>query len=88
MRFTDGTHWWMYSGGSNYALGTSLCYWFDWWESHPFPAIQVSEDGHFVRAAQAARQIVSADAGDFMHATIHSENSSPRQLGAANWRQL
>lgn len=88
MRFTDGARWWMYSGGSNYALGTSLCYWFDWWEDHHFRSIQVAEDNEFVREAATAKQVATEDAGDLMHATIHGGNVSPRQLGAANWRQL
>ena len=78
MRFTDGQKWWTYHGVPDFALGTSLCYRRDWWESHPFPDKHIQEDCHFVYAAQDARQIVVAEAGDLMHATIHAGNTSCR----------
>lgn len=88
MRFTDGNHWWRYRGFPAYALGTSLCYRRDWWARHHFPALQVGEDNGFVEAAVAARQLVTADAGDLMWATIHPTNTSPRNLRGANWQCL
>jgi glycosyltransferase involved in cell wall biosynthesis len=87
MRFTDGPRAWLFSR-PDFALGTSLCYRRDWWEQHPFPAVQVGEDGAFVDAAKAAKQLVVADAGDLMHATIHAGNTSPRQLSGSNWKEL
>ncbi|HEV8189449.1 MAG TPA: glycosyltransferase family A protein [Pyrinomonadaceae bacterium] len=87
MRFTDGTHWWLYQGTHDYALGTSLCYLRSWWQQHPFEARQVGEDNYFVAAARRAKQLVSVDAGELMHATIHSNNTSPRYLTEA-WKRL
>lgn len=87
MKFTDGTNWWKYQGKSNYSLGTALCYRRDWWQAHPFKPMAVGEDNEFVYAAQAAGQIVSEDAGDLMHATIHPNNTSPRMI-ADNWEKL
>jgi hypothetical protein len=91
MRFTDGAKWWKYEGTSNYALGTSLCYWRSWWKEHPFEPKNIGEDNTFVAVASAAKQLISDDA-DFgtekmMHATIHPLNTSPRMLGD-NWKLL
>lgn len=88
MRFTDGTNWWQYRGGTECALGTSLCYRRQWWKLHPFPSQQIGEDGEFVRAAMASKQLVVADARDLMHATIHPGNTSPRKLSGSNWTRL
>jgi len=87
MRFTDGVRWWKYNGEKHYSLGTSLCYRRDYWEQHRFPYLQVGEDNQFVAAAFSNRMLVTADAGDLMHATIHPGNTSPRQMGD-NWKLL
>lgn len=88
MRFTDGAQWWLYSGSSSYALGTSLFYRRDWWQRHRFPSIDVAEDGAFVDVAAAAKQLITADAGDLMYATNHKGNTSPRQMQGKNWTKL
>lgn len=87
MRFTDGQTWWKYKGNKNYALGTSLCYRREWWQSNPFKPTAVGEDNQMVWAAQAAKQIVSEDAGDLMFASTHPGNTSPRMIGD-NWEKL
>lgn len=86
MRFTDGERWWKYSGTPGYALGTSLCYARSYWEKHRFRSINVGEDNYFVECAQVERKIASVDAGEFMYATIHPGNTSPRNN--ANWKVL
>ena len=78
MRCTDGTDWWLYVGSPNYALGTSLCYRREWWSGHPFPDLNVGEDNAFVAAANAEGQLTTADAGNFMHFSIHAGNASPK----------
>jgi glycosyltransferase involved in cell wall biosynthesis len=88
MRFTDGARWWQYSGSLVYALGTSLCYWFDWWEAHPFPSLNVGEDNRFVEQAAQAGQLITADAKELMYATIHHSNTSPRQMSGSVWRRI
>jgi glycosyltransferase involved in cell wall biosynthesis len=88
MRFTDGARWWLYRGGPEYALGTSLCYRRDWWAKNPFPSVMVGEDNEFVKRARASSAIVSSDAGDLMYATIHPSNTSPRNIKGNNWKCL
>lgn len=87
MRFTDGESWWKYKGAPNYSLGTALCYRREWWQRNPFKPMPIGEDNEFVYAAQAAGKIISEDAGDLMHATIHPGNTSPRMI-ADNWIKL
>jgi hypothetical protein len=88
MRFTDGRRWWQYTGGPQYALGTSLCFRRDWWQRNPFTDLQIGEDNQFVARARSQGQLITADAGDLMWATIHPSNTSPRQLNGKNWRSL
>jgi O-antigen biosynthesis protein len=87
MKFTDGENWWKYKGAANYSLGTALCYRREWWQANPFKPLPIGEDNEFVYAAQRAGQIISEDAGDLMHATIHPSNTSPRMI-ADNWVKL
>lgn len=87
MRFTDGTRWWRYEGTTDYIIGTSLCYRKEAWQRNKFPALQVGEDNQFVAVARARGEIVTADAGELMYATIHAGNTSPRTLGD-NWKKL
>lgn len=90
MRFTNGSRWWRYTYGYGpiYSLGTALCYRRDWWVTHPFKPIQVEEDVLFVKAAQNAGQILAADAGDLMYATIHDQNTSPRSIRGGFWKEI
>lgn len=82
--FTDGSPQWIkYTGASNYAVGTSLCYRRHWWSLHPFPAINVGEDNDFVYNAARHKQLISVDAGDLMFATTHKGNTSPRNMNKA-----
>lgn len=87
MRFTDGVNWWLYSGTVNYALGTSLCYRRTWWETHPFPSIQIGEDNQFVAAAWSENRLHTVDARDRMYATVHPANTSPRAMGSS-WKPI
>lgn len=81
IRFTDGETWWLnrnWPGG----YGATLCYRRDWWHRHPFPPLREGEDWEFVAAAMRRGEFVARDAGDFMHATIHADNTSARVIGA------
>lgn len=87
MPFTDGEKWWMYQGAPQYAVGTSLCYRKSWWEAHPFRSLQICEDLHFVDDAAIAKQLISVEDKGLMYATIHKQNTSPRNL-ASNWTPM
>lgn len=84
MRFTDGRDWWLYTGRTTYALGTSLCYRRDWWRNNRFPPDQVGEDNEFVKAALRQRELVSVPAGDLMWASIHAGNTDPNRMARVN----
>lgn len=86
LRFTDGREWRKYCGASNYALGTSLVYRKEWWMAHRFESIQVGEDNSFVATACKHAAITSADAGDLMHATVHTGNTSPKNWTGDSWK--
>lgn len=88
MCFTNGTEWWCFDGnGPNYAIGTSFCYRKSFWQRHPFPAQQVGEDGHFMNAARAAREMVTAPAEHRLIASMHRSNTSPRTLSPPDWHR-
>ena len=72
--------WWIFQGSGIAVIGSSLFYSKSWWERHPFPARQVGEDSDFGMEAARAGQLVTAEAGLLMAATIHPANSSPRNL--------
>ncbi len=88
MRFTDGIKWWLYSGSSSYALGTSLVYRRSWWAQHHFtePQGNIGEDNTFVEKSR--RVLTTAPAGEMQWATIHSTNTSRRNLDGASWKPL
>lgn len=88
MLFTDGSRWWKYTGGPGYALGTSLCFRKSFWKKQPFARVHVGEDSLFSARAAAHNTLCTLDAGDEMHATIHAQNTSPRHLHAAQWREV
>lgn len=91
MRFTDGARWWEYRPTTDprlFALGTSLLYRKGWWMAHPFHDVQVGEDSGFVAVAAAAGELVTAPAGELMHATIHAGNTSKRVLCGTNWKEI
>lgn len=89
-KFTNGRNWWHYSGAPQYALGSSLCYWREWWRAHPFRAMQVSEDAVFATQATQVGQLVSVDAQDFLWASVHDGNTSQRRTSESshNWKAI
>lgn len=88
MLFTDGTGWWRYRGAPDFCMGTSLCFTREWWEKHPFRAVQIGSDVLFQAEAAAAKQVATVDAGELMVASIHSRNSSPRNLQSAPFEKV
>lgn len=71
-------------GDSSYALGTSLMFTRQWWDSHPFHFREageaVGEDNAFVREAKDLNELVTADGGQFMVARVHAGNTSVKDM--------
>jgi len=80
MRFKEDDIWWQYPGTIAFAIGTSLCYYREFWRQNQFPHIQIGEDNAFQAKAWELGQIENADAREMMYATIHAGNTSPRNL--------
>jgi len=75
MKFRSETgEWWKYTGHRGYALGTSLCYFKDYWRKRPFKNLEIGEDNAFIQGVE----VDSEDAGNLMWATIHKGNTSER----------
>jgi glycosyltransferase involved in cell wall biosynthesis len=75
MKFTDGASWWRYKDPL-FPLGTSLCYWKSWWETHRFYDVQVGSDTLLIHAAQLAGEVSAVDCGDMMFARVHGGNTN------------
>jgi GT2 family glycosyltransferase len=78
--FIDRDAWWRYTGDDNFAPGSSLLYEKEWAQQHPFPPIQIGEDGKFVEAARERAEIVTVPSNGMLTATIHPGNTTPRIL--------
>jgi glycosyltransferase involved in cell wall biosynthesis len=73
---------------SNYAIGTSLCYFRSWWERFHFDeALKKAwgEDNAFVDIAKKEKQIICVDAGPLMVARIHEGNTCKKDLHGDNY---
>lgn len=78
-----------YHGLPEYGIGTSLCYRRSWWQNHPFnETLKDCEDNEAMRAAFRANQVTSTDAGALMVARVHSSNTSPKNIAAAQYRPV
>jgi glycosyltransferase involved in cell wall biosynthesis len=65
-----------------YAIGTSLCYFKNWWAKYPFNAKKrVGEDNEFGEVARDKRAMISADAGQLMVARKHAKSTSHCTMG-------
>lgn len=75
-----------------YAIGTSLCYTKEFWRSHAFrtPADTPTygEDNMFVAAAHKANELISVDAGQFMVARIHPDNTAHKDISKYEYRRV
>jgi glycosyltransferase involved in cell wall biosynthesis len=69
-----------YKGRRWFVCGTSLAYRKEWQQRHPFPSQDVQEDADFAWRAYESGMLHSADAGELMRASIHTGNTSPRNL--------
>lgn len=66
----------VYTNGSHYALGSSLCYTRSWWKDHKFPSYNIGEDNHFVNAANEAGKLLTIAGRGVMVARVHPGNTS------------
>lgn len=80
LRFTDGETVWI---NTNWpcGFGSSHCFTRAWWEEHPYPDLNESEDLHFLAAALKAKQCVVTDCARHLLASNHAANTSPRLIG-------
>jgi O-antigen biosynthesis protein len=90
LKFTDGARWWLYTAHDprKFATGTSLLYRKTWWSGHHFVDDQVGEDNTFVALAAGAGELVSAPAGEMMHATIHQGNTVRKPVSGHNYKEI
>jgi len=88
MEFVGPSGRYHYMGVADYVLGTSLLYWWAWWDVHQFENLTIDEDGQFVRAAARVGQLAIADCRGHMIARDHPGNTSGRDYKAKQWRKL
>lgn len=89
MKFTDGSAWWSFCCGAGLAIGASLMFRREWWETHRYPEVQVGEEAVFCEAARGANQLAEVPDLNLMYATIHPGNTSKRRPDRdAGWRAL
>jgi glycosyltransferase involved in cell wall biosynthesis len=86
--FNNRGQWWRYQGDEGYGPGSTLLYERDWALRHPFPALQIGEDGRFCETAREFKQIVTSPSCGMLTASIHISNTSPRNLGNEVWTRL
>jgi len=67
--------------------GATLCYRKEFWQSFPFPDIDVGEDCSFLWR-RGAKGIVPHGCSDGYIGHIHGGNSSPKQTGDACWSMI
>ncbi|MBA3003067.1 MAG: glycosyltransferase family 2 protein [Desulfurivibrio sp.] len=81
---------WRYSypaASRSWVHGATLCYRKEFWQSFPFPDIDVGEDCSFLWR-RGAKGIVPHGCSDGYIGHIHGGNSSPKQTGDACWSMI
>lgn len=75
-----------YAGsGPKWVAGTTLAYRRSFWERHKFPDIQIGEDARFVWSGAGSAIHDLADPA-LCVATVHSGNTSRKEVGGSCWR--
>jgi hypothetical protein len=72
------------TGGRPWVAGNTLCYTRRFWNTNPFPDINVGEDTRFLWSNRPKKILPLADER-FYVALIHPSNTSPKQTGHARW---
>jgi O-antigen biosynthesis protein len=66
--------------------GASMCYHRSFWRTHPFPDVEVGEDGHLEAAAQRRGGVSSEESRGLLVARVHGKNtSSASRIGHNGW---
>lgn len=88
-RETDGhTFKYRYAGMGDYASGTSLCYYREYWRTHPFPELKVGEDASFVFRAKSLGVLHSEDSQGMIVAVSHQGSSAKPDLGSSQFPRV
>lgn len=84
MAFHDVTtdRWYHYTGTPHYSLGTSLCYYRSYWQTHHFADLMSDEDNKFGADAWNEGELAPDDGTNMMFARVHPGNTSPKHVGA------
>lgn len=71
---------WLYDHGTpKYCVGTSLCYWREIWEAHPFPSLNCGEDTQWLKGVTSAGlSIMEHGLMPRMIAEIHGGNTASK----------
>lgn len=78
---------WIYSGASNYVLGTSLMFRRSWWEHNPWDTkFRIGSDNVFVTKAWNSKQLTVSIMMNLMVSRNHSDNTNNRNYGSS-WRK-
>jgi len=64
--------------------GATMCYKRSFWEQHPFLDMQVGEDSQFTRDCK----IFAHDYIEGFTATIHADNTSPKNCSGDRWSKV
>ncbi len=83
----DAASTWRYvytTSARPWIAGNTLAYRRSWWQSHPFPEVQVGEDNRFVSATPPRGIADLADPG-LCVARIHPHNTSPKRPRGTAW---
>lgn len=75
------------AGSRPWVHGATLCYWKKFWQSFPFPDIDVGEDCSFLWR-HGITGIVPHGGSDGYIGFIHDGNSSPKRTGDACWSRV
>ena len=79
--FSDGTRRWLNTNDVHWAFDASLCYRREFWQGHHFEAINDGLEASFRARAVREFQLVTAPGEEFLIASIHPGNTSPRTIG-------
>jgi glycosyltransferase involved in cell wall biosynthesis len=71
----------------SYMMGTSLCYWREWWERGKFESVlSIGEDWRFVQ--RDLSQAIRSDGTDFVVARIHKHQTSVKAVNRSEYRPI